>query len=56
MENNGGDMYYLVMIEIFLTIFVLFLLWQGAGYLKKRHLWNKISHTPFPEEYRGYLE
>ena len=49
-------MYYLVMLEILLTIFVLFLLWQGAGYLKKRRLWNKISHTPFPEEYRGYLE
>ena len=49
-------MYYLVLIEIVLAFFLLFLIWQGIGYIKKQRLWQKISRTPFPEKYRRYLE
>ncbi len=49
-------MYYLLLLQIVLGIFALFLLWQTVTYTRDLLLRKRIAHIPFPRTYLKILE
>ena len=49
-------MYYLALLQLFLWVGGLFLLWQIGKFLYRKRLWKKVHAMPLPSSYRTILE